>query len=275
VMTKMLVDWFAGHEISTAMAVFVNSWPVGIALALLILPLVSAAGGLAPAWWAVTAMILSGLLLFVAFYRVPPGAQAAASSVRPAKLPLHALLMASAVWGLYNAALAMVFSFGPALLSQRGWSLEAAGSAISAFMVVFAIALPLGGVVADRTGQRNAIILVSLLSFAVLMPVMPYAPAWAIAAILLVVGALSALAAGPMMTLPSLVLPPESRTFGMGVFFTVYYAVMMVAPRIAGGLADRTGDAAVAFHAGAAMAVAGIVALEAFRRSRVVRAAVA
>jgi len=34
------------------------------------------AGGLAPAWWTVTAMILSGLLLFVAFYRVPPGAQA-------------------------------------------------------------------------------------------------------------------------------------------------------------------------------------------------------
>src|SRR3979490_1534815 len=37
-MTKMLTDWFAGHEIATAMAIFVNSWPAGIAVALLPLP---------------------------------------------------------------------------------------------------------------------------------------------------------------------------------------------------------------------------------------------
>ena len=33
-MSKMVADWFAGKEIATAMAIFVNSWPVGIALAL-------------------------------------------------------------------------------------------------------------------------------------------------------------------------------------------------------------------------------------------------
>ena len=29
---KMVTDWFAGKEIATAMAIFVNSWPVGLAL---------------------------------------------------------------------------------------------------------------------------------------------------------------------------------------------------------------------------------------------------
>src|ERR1700716_4086958 len=33
-MTKMVADWFAGKEIATAMAIFVNSWPAGIAIAL-------------------------------------------------------------------------------------------------------------------------------------------------------------------------------------------------------------------------------------------------
>ena len=33
-MSKMVTDWFAGREIATAMGIFVNSWPVGIALAL-------------------------------------------------------------------------------------------------------------------------------------------------------------------------------------------------------------------------------------------------
>ena len=37
-MTKMLTDWFAGKEIATAMAIFVNSWPAGIAVSLLTLP---------------------------------------------------------------------------------------------------------------------------------------------------------------------------------------------------------------------------------------------
>ena len=34
VLTKMLTDWFAGKETATAMAIFINSWPVGIALSL-------------------------------------------------------------------------------------------------------------------------------------------------------------------------------------------------------------------------------------------------
>jgi MFS family permease len=46
-MTKMVTDWFAGKEISFSLAVFVNSWPVGIAAALIALPLMVVAGGLA------------------------------------------------------------------------------------------------------------------------------------------------------------------------------------------------------------------------------------
>lgn len=269
VMTKMLVDWFVGREISTAMAIFVNSWPVGIALALLTLPLVASSGSPVLAWWLVTAMIVAGLALFLLFYQSPPGVDGPAPEIKPTKLPLYALSLAGVIWALYNAALAMVFSFGPVLLNGKGWTLTAAGSAISAFMVVFSIALPFGGVLADRTGRRDTIILVSMVSFAALMPWVPHLPPVAVAAVFLVVGGLFALAAGPIMTLPSAVLPPESRTFGMGVFFSIYYVVMMIAPRVAGGVADRTGNAGVAFVAGAVMSVACIIALFLFRRASI------
>src|SRR5467141_5125724 len=46
-MTKMLTDWFAGREIATAMAILVNSWPAGIAVSLLTLPLIGTTYGLA------------------------------------------------------------------------------------------------------------------------------------------------------------------------------------------------------------------------------------
>ena len=44
-MTKMVADWFAGREIATAMAIFVNSWPAGVAISLLTLPVIGTAYG--------------------------------------------------------------------------------------------------------------------------------------------------------------------------------------------------------------------------------------
>lgn len=266
VMTKMVVDWFAGHEISTAMAIFINSWPVGIALALVVLPVLATMGGIAFAWWVLWAVVAVGFILFVLFYRPPEGAEANAVALEPVAFPVMALSLAGLVWALYNTALAMIFSFGPAVLIQQGWSLSQAGSVTSLFMILFSIALPIGGIVADRTGQKDRIIYLSLISFAVLMPVVLYVPAAAVM-VFCVVGVLFALGAGPIMTLPSDVLSPASRSFGMGVFFTIYYAMMMVGPRIGGGMAEAADDAGMAILAGAVMSLAAAGALAAFRRS--------
>ncbi len=71
-MTKMVADWFAGREIATAMAIFVNSWPAGIALSLLTLPLIGTAYGVSAVYFAVAALIGFGLVLLAATYRHGP-----------------------------------------------------------------------------------------------------------------------------------------------------------------------------------------------------------
>jgi MFS family permease len=273
VMTKMLVDWFVGREISTAMAVFVNSWPIGIAVALLSLPWLAAAGGLALAWGAVLGVIAVGLALFILVYRAPEGADPgpSAASPRVARLPAWPLVLAGMIWALYNSALAMVFSFGPALLTGRGWALTAASSATSLFMVLVAVGIPLGGYLADRSGRRDGVILVSLVGSAILMPLVPGAPAAAVPGVFLLLGLVIGLAAGPIMTLPSQVLRPEARAFGMGLFFMLYYGVMMVAPTLAGAIAERMGSAGAAFLLGAAMLALGALALGLFRRDAAAR----
>jgi MFS family permease len=70
-MSKMVQDWFTGREIATAMGIFVNSWPVGIAAALLVLPMIADAGGYAAAAVSVTGLGAVGLALFLAGYRAP------------------------------------------------------------------------------------------------------------------------------------------------------------------------------------------------------------
>jgi hypothetical protein len=53
------------------MAIFVNSWPAGIALSLLTLPLIGTTFGIGAVYLAVAAFIALVLLLFAIAYRVP------------------------------------------------------------------------------------------------------------------------------------------------------------------------------------------------------------
>jgi MFS family permease len=238
VMTKMVVDWFAGRELSTAMAIYVNSWPAGIALALIAFPFAVGLGGLAAAQGLELAVIALALMLFLMVYRAPRGdemvepvASSGSATGAEAVFPYGPVLLAGAVWAFYNAALAMVFSFGPAMLVARGVDLAVAGSLTGLFMLVFAVALPFGGVVADKTGRRDAVIVLSLVSYILLMPLVLVLPGAMLVPVLLVLAVIFAAPAGPIMTLPGTVLAPAMRSYGVGVFWTVYYVVMMLAPR--------------------------------------------
>ncbi len=269
VMTKMVFDWFAGRKIATAMAIFISSWPMGIGLALLILPGLAGIGGLGLAWTGVTIATSLALVLFVVIYRAPEGEVAARGELKAVALPWLPLTMAAVIWALYNAALAMVFGFGPIILAERGLTAATASSATSLFMFAIVIAAPLGGWAADRTGLRDAFILISLIAAVVLFPVMLYLPisyAWiAFGAAGFIVG----LAPGPMVSLPAQILSPQTRAFGTGIYYSVYYVLMMMAPPVAGAIADYLNDADVAFVLSAVMMAGAILAFGVFRRATV------
>jgi MFS family permease len=82
-MTKMVADWFAGKEIATAMAIFVNSWPAGVAISLLTLPLIGTAYGVGAVYLAVAAMIGFGFVLLAAAYRPPANSVTVAATSAP------------------------------------------------------------------------------------------------------------------------------------------------------------------------------------------------
>jgi hypothetical protein len=67
-----VTDWFAGKEIATAMAIFVNSWPAGVAMSLLALPSIGTAYGVSAAYLAVAALIAFGIVVLAAGYQPPP-----------------------------------------------------------------------------------------------------------------------------------------------------------------------------------------------------------
>lgn len=264
-MTKMVADWFAGREIATAMAIFVNSWPAGIALSLIVLPLIATAFGVEAVHLTVAASIALGLVFFATAYPSPPKITAAAAgSSWPDRNTLIALMAAGLIWGLFNVGFAMIFSFGPSMLDECGWSISAAGSVISIVLWLAVISVPLGGILADRTGRPDLVLAGGCIIFAALMVVLPRTDA--VVSVVTAIGLLSGLPVGPIMSLPARVLKPETRAIGMGIFYTLYYGTMMLGPAVAGALAQSTGHAASAIDFGTAVILLCPLLLWAFNR---------
>jgi len=255
-MTKIVADWFVGKEIATAMAIFVNSWPAGIALSLLALPLIGSGHGIEAVYLAVAAVIAAALVLFAVTYRAPANGVggAAAASAQLDRRTAAAVVTAGLIWGLFNIGFAMIFSFGPSMLVERGWSISAAGSIISIALWLAVVSVPLGGFLADRSGRPSFVLAAGCILSAILILALPRSSA--VILIMLALGVVNGVPAGPIMSLPARVLRPETRAIGMGIFYTIYYGTMVLGPIAGGALAKWSNSATAAVDFGAAVLLA-------------------
>jgi MFS family permease len=189
---------------------------------------------------------------------------AAAASARLDRNTAIAVIAAGLIWGLFNVGFAMIFSFGPSMLVERGWSISAAGSTISIGLWLALVAVPLGGFLADRSGRPAVLLVAGCIVSALLMVALPRSDA--VVPIVIALGLICGQPAGPILSLPARVLKPETRAIGMGIFYTLYYGTMMLGPVVAGACAKWTGSAAAAFDFGAAALLACPLLLLGFNR---------
>ena len=158
----------------------------------------------------------------------------------------------------------MIFGFAPAMLAERGWSATAASSATSIVLWVVAISLPLGGILADHLKRGEVVLLTGLVVFGVMLAYAARTEAVYLSFALL--GLVAGIPAGPIMSLPTKVLPPEKRAVGTGIFYALFYLLVVLAPIGAGYLADISGRASIAFDLGVAMLAVSVMPMIAYRR---------
>ena len=262
-MSKLVVDYFQHSRLSTAMGIFVTSWPIGIALALVVLPILSASSGLAAALHSVSLFTLLAMIGFMVMVPAPSQRQASAITLEPLRgRVLLCQFLASIVWAFYNGAIAMVFSFAATMLTEREFSILEASSMTSLTLFVIAASVPLGGILADVLKRPVMVIFISLAGFAMLLPVTMTTDHVALVFILL--GLFAGAAAGPAMGLPARVLSAGNTGIGMGLFFALYYLIMVLSPMVAGSIADRVGTASVTMMIGVVMLVVALMALMGF-----------
>ncbi|MEM1386258.1 MAG: MFS transporter [Pseudomonadota bacterium] len=258
IMAKLVTDWFAGGSLATAMAIYTNSWPLGIGLALVVLPPVSSAYGLSAAMWVMPALCSLGLILFWRGYRQPSRLKAApAPSFRLERRAMAGVVSTGMIWGLFNGGLVIVFAFGPALLVERGWSEDGASARTSFVLWAIAIFSPIGGAISDRSGRPDMVVYTGLGAFALLMLITPYVAAPVLCYI--AIGAAVGLVPGVIMSMPSAHLTDSNRAYGIGIFFALYYVGICTSPIIIGAIAEARGTTAAAFNSGAVMVAAAMI----------------
>ena len=262
--TKMVVDWFAGLELATALGILVMSWPFGIA-----------AGQVGHAWLAATfdwraafiaasAGSAAAALLVSAVYRPPP-APAAAAGPAVSGLPRAEWLLtlvAAATWGLFNAGYVIYLSFAPKLLVAEGYDATRAATVISLASWVMIFSVTLVGRIADRTGRHATVLCVCLAVGAASLLLLRHGD-WAVA-LSLIFGLIGAAPAGIIMSLTAQSMAPQRRAQGMGVFFSGYFVIMTIAPPVAGWLFDQSGQAFSAIVLAAGLFLASGVCYAAF-----------
>jgi MFS family permease len=264
-MTKMVADWFDGREMVTAMAMFISSWPLGIALGLISFPPLAAAYSWVAVMQAAAAVAAVCLVLVALVYRAPPDARPEAGRLQLDLSRREWLLISLAgfIWGTFNAAYVILISFLPELFAQRGYSLAEASRLVSLLAWAVIASVPLAGYLTERLRWPNLAMLGGLAVSAVAIAALPLAgaPIVPFAVIVAVIG----LPPGPMMALAPEALRPESRATGMGVFYTWHYAAMAVLPALAGAAREFAGNPGAPSLFAAVLMVLAAAALIGFR----------
>jgi len=262
-LAKIVSDWFAGKELSTALGIMLTSWPVGLGLATATLSGVAAGHGWRTAVMATAAVAGLGLLLML-ICRDAPGGTGGPTRVALRGRDLRLALAAGFAWGCFNASLVAIIAFGPGLLVARGAALGDAGRVVSLAIWVTMLSVPLGGLLTDRLGRPTLMIVTgSLIAAAttLLIPVLAHA----VLAFCLVGLAIGAPPGGLMALLPR-TLPSERLTTGFGVFYTVFYVMMALTQPAAGLVRDLAGDPAAPIVFAALVMAATVGGLAAFHR---------
>lgn len=257
---KIIADWFDGKEMASAMSILVMAWPFGIAM-----------GQIGHGWLAVSFdwrlafvvasiyCIISGVLVTV-FCREAPAAIKPKGSYKFSLSRNEVLLtlIASVVWGLFNAGYVVYLSFAPRVLEAGGYNTVSALGVISIASWIMIFSGAVCGQIADRTGKPDVVLYVCMAAAVLALAILLIIP-FAIPSSLLF-GLLGMAPAGVIMALTASAMKPENRAVGMGLFFTGYFVIQVPAPTIAGWLFDKTSDAfwpitfAIILFAGTALA---------------------
>jgi predicted MFS family arabinose efflux permease len=250
---QLVVQWFTGHRLGTAMGILNTAFPIGTVLSLNILSIISSSWGWHTSIWISAGVSLVALVMFAWLYA--PAPRVGRQPSLPSEGFFHsiqqagtAIWLVAAAWMLYNASLISLHTFTPDLLRASGFSLASAGFVTSLVMFPAMILNPLVGYMVDKIGHKRVIISSGALAFAVLVVFVPWAGGL-IPELMVFIGLAWILAPAPIFILAADAVSSKRLGLGYGILSACQNIGVLIGPAITGLLRDITGS----YHASYAM----------------------
>lgn len=271
----ILSRWFAGQALARAMSVSMFSWPLGLGLALAVIPAVAELWGVRQAFLVMAGSGLVPFGLYVWLWLAearPPGSAATRRPIGLSRLrdlkraEFWLVFIAGALWLTFNGSFILLLSFGPVHVQGGAVSVIEAGLIMSAALVANGLATLFAGRIAELVGNvlglmvaSSALLAGAIATFVVVGPSPP---------VLIVAGIASGLPVPPVMAMIVSAFPDARRNLSMGFFYMVFYTSLSFTPPLAGALGDVTGSTATPLWVAVAMALIAIAVLPSFFRLR-------
>lgn len=260
---KMVLDRFNGPTVAMAMGLMLMAWPFGIGLALLVAPLFGLdwRAGL----WASALFCCLAFVLVLLTIRTSPS-----ETVTTARFGLNRhewlpLLGIGLLWAGYNATFAVAVGFAPAFLAAQGMTPGEAGLLASAIGFSILPLQPFGGALAERSGRPMLVTVLCVAGMVTcLVGTSLGGPAWLL---LPLFGVFAAAPSSLIIVFAGKVLSPETRAFGMGVLYSLFYLGLAALPPVAGLARDLTGSAAAPLQTAALVLALSMMGLFAYTTS--------
>lgn len=246
---KMVLDRFSGATVALAMGLMLMAWPFGIGLALLVAPMFGLdwRAGL----WASALFCCFAFFLVLLTVRPSPRESAAVARFGLYRHEWAPLLGIGLVWAGYNATFAVAVGFAPAFLTASGMTPGEAGLLASVIGFSILPLQPFGGALAERSGRPMLVTVLCVIGMVLcLAGVSLGGPPWLL---LPLFGVLAAAPSSLIIVFAGKVLSPETRAFGMGVLYSLFYLGLAALPPLAGLARDVTGSAAAPLQVASAV----------------------
>ncbi len=261
---------FEGKAYNRAIAVVMSSWTVGIGLAAISLPFLAELGDWRLPIWLVSGLTLAAALCVRLF--VPDRGQdvARGGTLWPLRLDRRSFRLSfylGSAFACFTAGGIVFISFAPPFLMANGLGLAEANAVASLIVWLGLIGTPLGGWLADRSGDARPVIYAGALGCALVMVLLVSIPVgWPALLLGLLLGISWGFPAAPFTGLLQRMLPSAALGAGYGLYFTLFYSGFFLFPALAGWLVDLTSSTASAlWFAASLLAVTAILTATFYR----------
>lgn len=268
VIPQLLSQWFHHRETGLAMGIYDTAFPLASVVVFNTLGVLAFKVGWRQTIFGGAALTIIALVVFLGFYKNNMAEKSSAdiNSENKVKLVRGGIWLLASAWMWYNAAVISFTTFAPDIFTSKGFSTGQAGFIASFIMMGSIVIGPISGLLVDKIGRKEIIILTGTFLMTVMLPFTPFVRQ--IIPFMIGLGVCVALLPAPLFALPIEIMKPEQLGLGFGIISAAGSLGVVFGPFLVGLARDMSGNYQMGFYLMAVFAFFTVLSIALLLKAR-------